>query len=260
MTKYKLVIAEKPSVGMAYAAVLGAKKRMDGYMEGGGWLVSWCFGHLVELAGAETYDERYAKWNRADLPIVPDPWRMRVAHAKKKQFSILKALMEREDVTEIVNGCDAGREGEAIFRYVYEQAGCKKPMKRLWLSSMEDDAILDAFAHLRDGAEYDRLYDAALCRAKADWLVGINATRLFSVLYHRTLNVGRVVSPTLALIVHRDAEIRAFQPERYYTVSLTFPDFTAVSEKFRNKDDADAALAACEGRPERKARESPGAL
>lgn len=248
MTKYKLVIAEKPSVGMAYAAVLGAKKRMDGYMEGGGWLVSWCFGHLVELAGAETYDERYAKWNRADLPIVPDPWCMKVAHAKKKQFSILKALMEREDVTEIVNGCDAGREGEAIFRYVYEQAGCKKPMKRLWLSSMEDDAILDAFAHLHDGAEYDRLYDAALCRAKADWLVGINATRLFSVLYHRTLNVGRVVSPTLALIVHRDAEIRAFQPERYYTVSLTFPDFTAVSEKFKSKADADAALAACEGK------------
>ena len=143
----KLVIAEKPSVGMAYAAVLGAKKRMDGYMEGGGWLVSWCFGHLVELAGAETYDERYAKWNRADLPIVPAPWRMKVAHAKKKQFTILKALMEREDVTEIVNGCDAGREGEAIFRYVYEQAGCKKPMKRLWLSSMEDDAIMDAFSH-----------------------------------------------------------------------------------------------------------------
>ena len=247
MTKYKLVIAEKPSVGMAYAVVLGAKKRMDGYMEGGGWLVSWCFGHLVELAGAEIYDERYAKWNRADLPIVPDPWRMKVAHAKKKQFSILKALVEREDVTEIVNGCDAGREGEAIFRYVYEQAGCKKPMKRLWLSSMEDDAILDAFAHLHDGAEYDRLYDAALCRAKADWLVGINATRLFSVLYHRTLNVGRVVSPTLALIVHRDAEIRAFQPERYYTASLTFPDFTAVSEKFKSKAEADAALAACEG-------------
>ena len=245
MTKYKLVNAEKPSVGMAYAAVLGAKKRMDGYMEGGGWLVSWCFGHLVELAGAETYDERYAKWNRADLPIVPDPWRMKVAHTKKKQFSVLKALMEREDVTEIVNGCDAGREGEAIFRYVYEQAGCKKPTKRLWLSSMEDDAILDAFAHLHDGAEYDRLYAAALCHAKADWLVGINATRLFSVLYHRTLNVGRVVSPTLALIVHRDAEIRAFQPERYYTVSLTFPDFTAVSEKFKDKADADAALAAC---------------
>ena len=242
----KLVIAEKPSVGMAYAAVLGAKKRMDGYMEGGGWLVSWCFGHLVELAGAETYDERYAKWNRADLPIVPDPWRMKVAHAKKKQFTILKALMEREDVTEIVNGCDAGREGEAIFRYVYEQAGCRKPMKRLWLSSMEDDAIIDAFSHLHDGAEFDRLYDAALCRAKADWLVGINATRLFSVLYHRTLNVGRVVSPTLALIAHRDAEIRAFQPERYYTASLTFPDFAAVSEKFKDKADADAALAACE--------------
>lgn len=243
----KLVIAEKPSVGMAYAEVVGAKKRMDGYMEGGGYLVSWCFGHLVEFAPAESYDERFAKWNRADLPIVPAPWNMKVAHAKKKQFEILKSLMHREDVNEIVNGCDAGREGEAIFRYVYEMAGCKKPIKRLWLSSMEDDAIRDAFSHLRDGADYDALYAAALCRAKADWLVGINATRLFSTLYHRTLNVGRVVSPTLALVVARDAEIKAFQPEPFYTVNLDFGEFSAGSAKCKEKAYAENILAACTG-------------
>lgn len=243
----KLVIAEKPSVGMAYAEVVGAKKRMDGYMEDGGYLVSWCFGHLVEFAPAESYDERFAKWNRADLPIVPAPWNMKVAHAKKKQFEILKGLMHREDVNEIVNGCDAGREGEAIFRYVYEMAGCKKPIKRLWLSSMEDDAIRDAFSHLRDGADYNALYAAALCRAKADWLVGINATRLFSTLYHRTLNVGRVVSPTLALVVARDAEIKAFQPEPFYTVNLDFGEFSAGSAKCKKKADAENILAACTG-------------
>ena len=243
----KLVIAEKPSVGMAYAEVVGAKKRMDGYMEGGGYLVSWCFGHLIEFAPAESYDERFAKWDRADLPIVPAPWNMKVAHAKKKKFEILKSLMHREDVSEIVNGCDAGREGEAIFRYVYEMAGCKKPIKRLWLSSMEDDAIRDAFSHLRDGADYDALYAAALCRAKADWLVGINATRLFSTLYHRTLNVGRVVSPTLALVVARDAEIKAFQPEPFYTVNLDFGEFSAGSAKCKEKAEAENILAACAG-------------
>ena len=243
----KLVIAEKPSVGMAYAEVVGAKKRMDGYMEGGGYLVSWCFGHLVEFAPAESYVERFAKWNRADLPIVPAPWNMKVAHAKKKQFEILKGLMHREDVSEIVNGCDAGREGEAIFRYVYEMAGCKKPIKRLWLSSMEDDAIRDAFSHLRNGADYEALYAAALCRAKADWLVGINATRLFSTLYHRTLNVGRVVSPTLALVVARDAEIKAFQPEPFYTVNLDFGEFSAGSTKCKEKAEVENILAACTG-------------
>ena len=212
----KLIITEKPLVGVAYAALLDAKKRMDGYWEGNGYLVSWCLGHLVELAGTESYDERYAKWNRADLPILPDPWQMKVAHAKKKQFETLRTLLHREDVSEVINACDAGREGEANFHYVYEMAGGRKPVKRLWLSSMEDDAVRDGFQHLRPGTEYDNLY-AALCRAKADWLVGINATRLFSTCYHRTLNIGRVVSPTLALIVQRDAEIKAFRPESYYT-------------------------------------------
>lgn len=189
----KLIITEKPSVGAAYAALLGAKKRMDGYWEGNGYLVSWCLGHLVELAGTESYDERYAKWNRADLPILPDPWQMKVAHAKKKQFETLRTLLHREDVSEVINACDAGREGEAIFRYVYEMAGGRKPVKRLGLSSMEDDAVRDGFQHLRPGTEYDNLYAAALCRAKADWLVGINATRLFSTCYHRMLNVARLL-------------------------------------------------------------------
>ena len=241
----KLVIAEKPSVGMAYASVLGAKKRMEGYLEGNGYIVSWCFGHLAELASAEAYDEKYAKWRCEDLPIVPNPWVVKITHSKKKQFDLLKELMCLEDISEVINGCDAGREGELIFRYVYEQAGCKKPMKRLWLSSMEDEAIRDGFRNLRPGADYDRLYAAALCRAKADWLVGINATRLFSVLYHRTLNVGRVVSPTLALLVQRDAEIAAFKPEPYYTVNLALPAFSAVSEKFREKSEAERVCAAC---------------
>lgn len=241
----KLVIAEKPSVGMAYASVLGAKKRMEGFLEGNGYIVSWCFGHLAELASAEAYDEKYAKWRCEDLPIVPNPWVVKITHSKKKQFDLLRELMRREDVSEVINGCDAGREGELIFRYVYEQAGCKKPIKRLWLSSMEDEAIRDGFRNLRPGADYDRLYAAALCRAKADWLVGINATRLFSVLYHRTLNVGRVVSPTLALLVQRDAEISTFKPEPYYTVNLTLPAFSAVSEKLREKSEAERVCAAC---------------
>ncbi len=245
----KLVIAEKPSVGMAYASVLGAKKRMEGFLEGNGYIVSWCFGHLAELASAEAYDEKYAKWRCEDLPIVPNPWVVKTTHSKKKQFDLLRELMRREDVSEVINGCDAGREGELIFRYVYEQAGCKKPMKRLWLSSMEDEAIRDGFRNLRPGADYDRLYAAALCRAKADWLVGINATRLFSVLYHRTLNVGRVFSPTLALLVQRDAEISAFKPEPYYTVNLTLPAFSAVSEKFREKSEAERVCAACANAP-----------
>ena len=243
----KLIITEKPSVGAAYAALLGAKKRMDGYWEGNGYLVSWCLGHLVELAGTESYDERYAKWNRADLPILPDPWQMKVAHSKKKQFETLRTLLHREDISEVINACDAGREGEAIFRYVYKMAGSRKPVKRLWLSSMEDDAVRDGFQHLRPGTEYDNLYAAALCRAKADWLVGINATRLFSTCYHRTLNVGRVVSPTLALIVQRDAEIKAFRPESYYTVKLDFAEFSAISEKYQEKAEAEARLSACQG-------------
>ena len=210
MMRYKLVIAEKPSVAQSLAAVIGATARKDGYLEGNGWRVSWCVGHLAGLADADSYDPKYAKWRYDDLPILPEHWQMVVGKDKKKQFDILKKLMNAPDVTEVVNACDAGREGELIFRSVYELAGCQKPMKRLWISSMEDSAIREGFANLRPGADYDGLHQAALCRAKADWLVGINATRLFSVLYHRTLNIGRVMSPTLALIVQREAEIDTF--------------------------------------------------
>ena len=185
---------------------------------------------LAELADAEVYEDRYAKWAQKDLPILPDPWQYVVSRDKSKQFALLRSLMNRSDVTTIINACDAGREGELIFRTVYHLAGCTKPMKRLWISSMEDSAIREGFANLRDGSEYDNLYASALCRSKADWTVGINATRLFSVLYHRTLNVGRVVSPTLSLLVQREAEINAFLPELFYNVALELPGFTATSE------------------------------
>ena len=249
MTHHKLVIAEKPSVAQSIAAVLGATKRNDGYLSGNGYLVSWCFGHLAELAGADVYDEKYAKWRYDDLPILPASWRFTLKADKAKQFELLRDLMSREDVTEVINACDAGREGELIFRTVYYMAGCTKTMKRLWISSMEDTAIKKGFAELRPGREYDGLYQSALCRARADWLVGINATRLFSVLYHRTLNVGRVMTPTLALIVQREAEIGAFRPEAFYTVNLRCGDFAAVSEKFKEKAEADALAAACAGQP-----------
>ena len=245
----KLVITEKPSVAKSISAVLGADKRRDGYCEGSNFLVSWCFGHLAELASAEVYDEAYARWSREQLPIIPESWQYSVGRDKKKQLDLLTELMRRSDVTEIINACDAGREGELIFRTVYLLAGCVKPVKRLWISSMEDAAIREGFENLRDGSEYDHLYDAALCRSKADWLVGINATRLFSVLYHRTLNVGRVVSPTLALLVQREAEIKAFQPEPFYTVKLDTGDFVAVSEKLKNKPDAENLKSACAGAP-----------
>ena len=203
----KLVIAEKPSVAQSIAKVIGAEKREDGYLEGNGYLVSWCVGHLVELASPESYDERYAKWRYEDLPILPKDWNYQVADATRKQFGILKKLMERDDVTGLVEATDAGREGELIFRLVYHQAKCKKPFERLWISSMEDQAISDGFSNLKDGKEYDDLYTAALCRERADWIVGMNATRLISTLYGQTLNVGRVMTPTLAMIVEREAEI-----------------------------------------------------
>lgn len=243
----KLVITEKPSVAKSISAVLSADKRRDGYFEGENLLISWCFGHLAELASAEVYDEAYARWSREQLPIIPKSWQYSVGRDKKKQLDLLTELMRRSDVTEIINACDAGREGELIFRTVYLLAGCVKPVKRLWISSMEDAAIREGFENLRDGSEYDHLYDAALCRSKADWLVGINATRLFSVLYHRTLNVGRVVSPTLALLVQREAEIKAFQPEPFYTVKLDADNFAAVSEKLKNKPDAENLKSACAG-------------
>ena len=243
----RLVITEKPSVAKSISAVLGAKERQDGYLEGNGYLISWCFGHLAELASADVYGEAYGKWSREQLPIIPDSWQYSVGRDKKKQLDLLSDLMHREDVTEVINACDAGREGELIFRTVYQLAGCKKSMKRLWISSMEDNAIRDGFAQLRDGSEYDNLYAAALCRSKADWLVGINATRLFSVLYHRTLNVGRVVSPTLSLLVQREAEIKGFQPELFYTVKLDTGDFAAVSEKMKDKQDVEKLKESCTG-------------
>ena len=247
MMGYKLVIAEKPSVAQSLAAVIGATVRKDGYLEGNGWRVSWCVGHLAGLADADVYNPDYAKWRYDDLPILPEHWQMVVGKDKKKQFAVLKQLMNAPDVTEVVNACDAGREGELIFRSVYELAGCSKPMKRLWISSMEDSAIREGFANLRPGSEYDGLHQAALCRAKADWLVGINATRLFSVLYHRTLNIGRVMSPTLALIVQREAEIDTFKPVPFYTVVLELTDFSVSGERMADKDAAEQQKAACQG-------------
>ena len=241
----RLVIAEKPSVAQALSVVIGAKQKKDGYLEGNGWRVSWCIGHLAGLSSAESYDPKYAKWRYEDLPILPKHWQYTVGSDKKKQFETLKKLMADPEVTEVVNACDAGREGEAIFRTVYTLAGCHKPMKRLWISSMEEEAIRAGFQNLRPGSDYDGLHQAALCRSKADWLVGINATRLFSVLYHRTLNVGRVLSPTLALIVQREAEIAAFQPEPFYTVVLGLSDFTASGEKMKDKAEAQALQEAC---------------
>ena len=243
----KLVIAEKPSVAQSLAAVIGAAARKDGYLEGNGWRVSWCVGHLARLADADAYNPDYAKWRYDDLPILPEHWQMVVSKDKKKQFDVLKQLMNAQDVTEVVNACDAGREGELIFRSVYELAGCQKPMKRLWISSMEDSAIREGFANLRPGADYDGLRDAALCRAKADWLVGINATRLFSVLYHRTLNIGRVMSPTLALIVQREAEIDTFKPVPFYTVTLELPGFSVSGERMADKAAAQQLKTACQG-------------
>nr|WP_304684912.1 DNA topoisomerase III [uncultured Oscillibacter sp.] len=244
---YQLVIAEKPSVAMSIAKVLGATARKEGHMEGGGWLVSWCVGHLAELAEPAAYDPRYGKWRREDLPILPESWRFTVGQEKRSQFDTLRTLLRREDVSEVVNACDAGREGELIFRTAYHLAGCAKPMKRLWISSMEDGAIREGFASLRPGRDYDGLHQAALCRQKADWLVGINATRLFSVLYNRTLNIGRVMSPTLALIVQREAEIAAFAPEPFYTVELDCGGMTVTGERISVKKDASALAAACEG-------------
>ena len=240
----RLVIAEKPSVAQSIAAVLNAKQRRDGYLEGGGYIVSWCFGHLAELADAAVYNADYAKWSLKDLPIVPYSYRFTVREDKRKQFDVLRALLRREDVSEVINACDAGREGELIFRTVYCLAGCSKPMCRLWISSMEDDAIRDGFQQLRPGQDYDGLHQSALCRAKADWLVGINATRYFSLTYGRTLNIGRVMSPTLALLVQRGAEIAAFQPEPFYTVQLDC-GVAAASERMKDREAADRIVADC---------------
>ena len=241
-----LVIAEKPSVAQTIAAVLGAKEKKDGFLTGSGYIVSWCVGHLVGLAEAATYGEQYKKWSYDSLPILPQEWKYTVASDKEKQFKTLKELMHRADVSEVVNACDAGREGELIFRFVYEMAGCKKPMRRLWISSMEDSAIKEGFSRLKNGEEYDALFASALCRAKADWLIGINATRLFSVLYNHTLNVGRVQTPTLKMLVDRDAAITTFKKEKYYHVRLVLSGAEAASEKLSDRSEADKLKAACE--------------
>ena len=242
----KLVICEKPSVGAAVAAALGVREKKDGYIEGNGYVISWCIGHLVGLAEAAAYGEQYRKWSYDSLPILPQEWQYTVAADKGKQFKILKDLMQRSDVSEVVNACDAGREGELIFRFVYHQAGCKKPFTRLWISSMETDAIKSGFDNLKDGRGYDALYHSALCRAKADWLIGINATRLFSCLYGKTLNVGRVQTPTLKMLVDRDAAIMNFKKEKYYHVCLMLPGAEAASAKIRAADEASELKAACE--------------
>lgn len=243
----KLVIAEKPSVAMSLAAVLGANEKKDGYIEGGGYLVSWCVGHLLELAQPEAYGERYARWRYGDLPILPEEWKYEVPKDKKKQLDLLCRLMKDKRVESVVCATDAGREGELIFRLVYEHAGCKKPMERLWISSMEDAAIRDGFEHLRPGSDYDKLYDAAVCRAGADWLIGINATRLFSVLYGVTLNVGRVMSPTLALLVQREADIQAFTSKPFYVPEITCGGFTASGEKLSGRNEAEKIRMDCDG-------------
>ena len=241
-----LIIAEKPSVAATIAAALGAKEKKEGYIAGNGYLVSWCVGHLVQLAEAAAYGEQYKKWSYDSLPILPQEWQYAVASDKGKQFKILKDLMHRADISEVVNACDAGREGELIFRFVYDVAGCKKPMRRLWISSMEESAIKAGFASLKDGKEYDPLYSSALCRAKADWIIGINMTRLFSCLYGKTLNVGRVQTPTLKMLVDRDAAITTFKKEKYYHVRLSLSGVEAASAKIHAADEAGNLKAACE--------------
>lgn len=243
-----LVITEKPSVALAVSKVLGAYKREDGYYEGSGYIVSWCVGHLVELAKPEDYDEKYAKWRYADLPILPDEWKTVVAPDTKKQFAVLKKLMYRKDVESVVNGCDAGREGESIFRMTYELAECRKPMLRLWVNSMEDSAIRDGFQNLRPGSDYDRLYRAAQSRSKADWLVGINATRLFTVRYGKKLTVGRVQTPTLAMLTERKGQIESFTKEAYYKVHIEKDGLELTAEEQFDKERAEALAENCNGK------------
>lgn len=243
----KLVIAEKPSVAQSIATVIGADVRKDGYMEGNGYIVSWCVGHLVELASADRYDEKYTTWQYEDLPILPPKWKYVISKGKEKQMKIIGELMKKTEVTEIIAATDAGREGELIFRLVYEKLYCKKPVKRLWISSMEESAIVEGFKNLRDGADYELLYQSALCRAKADWIVGINATRLFSLLYGQTLNVGRVMSPTLAMMVEREEEISTFKVTPFYTVQLDLGGFILTGEKLLEKQMAQTLRNACDG-------------
>ena len=241
-----LVVAEKPSVAQSIAKVLGATSRKDGYLEGNNYIVSWCVGHLVGLADASSYDERYAKWRYDDLPIVPEEWLFEVPKDKAQQFKVLRDLMKDKRVTELVCATDAGREGELIFRLVYNKAGCTKPFKRLWISSLEDAAIREGFNHLRDSRDYDKLYEAALSRSKADWIVGINGTRLFTTLYKKRLVVGRVQTPTLAMLVEREGKITTFHKEKYFNVHVQKDGLTADMEKIKTEDEAKTIAAACD--------------
>ena len=242
---YKLIVTEKPSVARSIAAALNAGKRGNGCIEGNGYIISWCAGHLLELSAPNAYDERYKNWRYKDLPIVPQAWKHNPVKDKAAQLKILKELMNRPDVDCVINACDAGREGELIFRLVYEYAKCKKPLKRLWISSMEDAAIQAGFANLKDGADYDDLAAAASCRERADWLVGISATRLFSILYGTVLNSGRVQSPTLAMLVKRDADISGFVKKPFYTVEVDCGGFTASGERYNHKTDAERVMEDC---------------
>ena len=246
MSKF-LVIAEKPSVAQSYAKNLSAYKKQDGYMEGENCLVSWCLGHLAEYARPEEYDERYAKWQFDDLPIIPEKWKLQVSADKKKQFSVLKELMNQEDIEYLVNGCDAGREGELIFQRVYNLSGCRKPVRRLWISSMEDEAIRNGFHEMKDAGFYSNLCMAAVCRAQADWLIGMNATRAYTTKYYKKLVVGRVQTPTLAMLTERQDRIEHFQKETFYRVELTDGKLVAVSENITNKADAELLAALCDG-------------
>ena len=238
----KLVIAEKPSVAISIAKVIGATKKKDGYYEGNGYRISWCIGHLIQMANPDSYDEKYAKWNMTDLPIIPKEYMYEVAKSTKKQFAILKKLMNDKEIDTVINACDAGREGESIFRLVYNQVNCKKKMKRLWISSMEDSAIKEGFDNLKDGKDYDNLFESAQARAVADWLVGMNISRLYSCLYQQNYSVGSVQTPTLAMIVKRDDEIANFKKEKYYTVELSTNGFTLSTDRIDDEVAAEQLL------------------
>lgn len=242
-----LVIAEKPSVARSISKVIGAYKHEDGYLEGGDCVVSWCLGHLAEYAAPEYYDERYKSWRFDDLPILPEEWKLLVSEDKKAHFNILRKLLRSKDFDYVVNACDAGREGEAIFRRVYGLAGSKLPVKRLWISSMEDAAIQQGFDSLKDGAEYDNLFAASECRAKADWLIGMNGTRAFTKKYGRRQTIGRVQTPTLAMLTERQSKIQNFVKEPYYKVEITGNGIVAESERMAQEQDADTMQAACDG-------------
>ena len=246
MSKF-LVIAEKPSVAQSYAKNLSAYKREDGYLEGESCIVSWCLGHLAEYAQPEEYDPKYEKWQFDDLPILPEAWKLKVSKDKKKQFEVIKTLMNRSDVEYLVNGCDAGREGELIFQRVYVLAGCRKPVKRLWISSMEDAAIQKGFQTMKSEEEYKNLCMAAVCRAQADWLIGMNGTRAYTTRYFKRLVVGRVQTPTLAMLAERQERIEHFQKEAFYKVALTDGKLTVVSENIANEEAAELLAALCNG-------------